>query len=153
MLFCFKGSTASAERGGSAFAKGVAVAFITGLSLAYDAGTDIATVDFTINWLESDGPVGTPWDMLIEFIGRDRGEPLTGGDDLLHRFGMMTSVRRRTDRRVLRFRVDLDEDDPIFFPWPVDPLGVDEVFVDVSLLPVPRSGGTRARSNTIVGVF
>jgi hypothetical protein len=51
------------------------------------------------------------------------------------------------------FRGRLDEDSPILFPFPTDPLGVDEVFVNVELLPVPRRGATTARSNTISGVF
>ena len=131
---------------------------ITNLNLTFDASADIGAVSFTINWSAEDGPVGRSWDMLLDFMGSDEGEALLGSNDVLAQFGFMTNVRSMpTDSRTIGFqaRGGFDEDDPLFFLWPFagDPLGIDEVFVEVALLPVPRSFGARGRSNTIRGLF
>jgi hypothetical protein len=89
--------------------------------------------------------------------GSDEGEPLLGSNDLLGRFGFITRVQSTpTDPRTISFSGGggLNEDVPTPLPWPpfID-TGRDEVFVEVSLLPVPRSSGARARSNSIRGRF
>lgn len=130
------------------------MARINNLRLSYDNSADEGVITFDIEWAPTDGSVGTPWDMLIEFIGRDSGEPFRGSNDLLARIGLPTAILGMpTESRRLRFRGSHDEDNPILFPIPTDPLGVDEVFVNVELLPLARGGATTARSNTISGVF
>jgi hypothetical protein len=46
---------------------------ISSLNLTFDRAADRGAISFVINWSATDGPVGTPWDMIIEFIGSDEG--------------------------------------------------------------------------------